>query len=75
MAIRKDLMTASNICDTQKTSADSSDYYTMNYLSGRTVLGVNIGAGSERAVINQLLFVEGPGLSELRAPRVMFRID
>ena len=43
MAIRKDLMTASDICDTQKTSADSSSYYTMNYLSGRQALGFSIG--------------------------------
>ncbi len=73
MAIRKDLMTVSDICDTQKTSADSSDYYTMNYLSGRTVLGVNVGAGTERAVINQLLFVPAPAAS--KSPRVVFSID
>ena len=52
MAIRKDLMTAYDICGTQRTSSGSSDYYTMCYLSD----------GSERAVINQLLFVEGPEL-------------
>ena len=73
MAIRKDLMTSSDICDTQKTSADSSDYYTMNYLSGRTVAGINIGAGTERAVINQLLFVPAPAAS--KPPRVVFSID
>ncbi len=73
MAIRKDLMTASDICDTQKTSADSSDYYTMNFLSGRTVSGVNIGEGTERAVINQLLFVPMPATS--KPPRVVFSID
>lgn len=73
MAIRKDLMTSSDICDTQKTSADSSDYYTMNYLSGRTVAGINIGAGTERAVINQLLFVPAPMAS--KPPRVVFSID
>ena len=73
MAIRKDLMTASDICDTQKTSADSSDYYTMNYLSGRTVAGINIGAGTERAVINQLLFVPMPAPS--KPQRVVFNID
>ena len=73
MAIRKDLMTSSDICDTQKTSADSSDYYTMNYLSGRTVAGINIGAGTERAVINQLLFVPAPAPS--KPPRVVFSID
>ncbi len=73
MAIRKNLMTASDICDTQKTSADSSDYYTMNYLSGRTVAGINIGAGTERAVINQLLFVPAPAPS--KPPRVVFSID
>ena len=50
MAIRKDLMTVSDICDTQKTSSGSTDYYTMCYLDD----------GSERAVINQLLFVEAP---------------
>ena len=48
MAIRKDLMTASDVCDTQRTSASSADYWTMNYLSD----------GTERAVINQLLFVD-----------------
>ena len=48
MAIRKDLMTASGVCDTQRTSASSADYWTMNYLSD----------GTERAVINQLLFVD-----------------
>lgn len=48
MAIRKDLMTASDICPTQKLSSDAdNNYYTMNYLSD----------GSERKVINQLLFV------------------
>ena len=73
MAIRKDLMTSSDICDTQKTSADSSDYYTMNNLSGRTVAGINIGAGTERAVINQLLFVPAPMAS--KPPRVVFSID
>ena len=80
MTIRKDLMTASDICDTQKTSADSSNYYTMNYLSGtqKTIAGFTLTiepAGTERKVINQLLFVEGPDLSEQKAPRVMFRID
>lgn len=50
MAIRKDLMTVSDICDTQRTSSSSQNYYTMCYLDD----------GSERAVINQLLFVEGP---------------
>ena len=50
MAIRKDLMTASDICDTQRTSSSSQNYYTMCYLDD----------GSERAVINQLLFVEAP---------------
>lgn len=65
MAIRKDLMTVSDICDTQKTSADSSDYYTMNYLSGtqKTLFGYTITVdpvGTERKVINQLLFVEAP---------------
>ena len=65
MAIRKDLMTVSDICDTQKTSKYSSDYYTMNYLSGRQAYGITIGAGSEREVINQLLFVEAPVVEEL----------
>ncbi len=60
MAIRKDLMTVSDVCATQKASPDAPDYYTMNYLSGRTVFGTNIGAGTERAVINQLLFVPDP---------------
>ncbi len=66
MAIRKDLMTASDICDTQKTSADSSDYYTMNYLSGRQKDIPFFGTitiepvGTERKVINQLVFVEAP---------------
>ena len=63
MAIRKDLMTASDICDTQKTSSSSTDYYTMNYLDD----------GSERAVINQLLFVPAPMAS--KPPRVVFSID
>ena len=48
MVISKELMTASDICGTQKESKSDSSYYTMNYLSD----------GSERAVINQLLFVE-----------------
>ncbi|MBQ6135783.1 MAG: phosphodiester glycosidase family protein [Kiritimatiellae bacterium] len=79
MAIRKDVMTASDICDTQKTSADSSDYYTMNYLSGRQkevpILGtITIDpVGTERAVINQLLFVPAP--LESRKPRVAFYVD
>lgn len=65
MAIRKDLMTSGDICDTQKTSADSSDYYTMNYLSGtqKTLFGFTINIerpGTERKVINQLLFVADP---------------
>ena len=47
LVIRKDLMTAPDVCDTQATSAADPQYYTMNYLSD----------GSERAVINQLLFV------------------
>ena len=63
MAIRKDLMTVSDICDTQKTSSSSSDYYTMCYLDD----------GSERAVINQLLFVPVPAPS--KPQRVMFTID
>ena len=63
MAIRKDLMTASDVCDTQKTSSSSTDYYTMNYLDD----------GSERAVINQLLFVPAPMAS--KPPRVVFSID
>ena len=63
MAIRKDLMTASDVCDTQKTSSSASDYYTMNYLDD----------GSERAVINQLLFVPAPMAS--KPPRVVFSID
>ncbi len=63
MAIRKDLMTASDVCDTQKGSSSSSDYYTMNYLDD----------GSERAVINQLLFVPMPTPS--KPPRVVFSID
>lgn len=74
MAIRKDLMTVSDICDTQKTSADSSDYWTMNYLSGRqkevTIFGMTTTitlepVGTEREVINQLLFVEGPIVEEV----------
>ena len=71
MAIRKDLMTASDVCDTQKTSADSSDYYTMNYLSGTKkdvpILGTIVidPVGTERKVINQLLFVEAPVVEEL----------
>jgi len=65
MAIRKDLMTVSDICDTQTTSSSSSNYYTMCYLDD----------GSERAVINQLLFVEGPEFTEKKNPRVMFRVD
>ena len=66
MAIRKDLMTVSDICDTQKSSADSSDYYTMNYLSGTQKTVPILGTitidpvGTERKVINQLLFVEAP---------------
>ena len=80
MAIRKDLMTVSDICDTQKTSAGSSNYYTMNYLSGtqKTLGGFTITidpVGTERRVINQLLFVEGPDLAEQKNPRVMFSID
>ena len=63
MAIRKDLMTASDVCDTQKASSSASDYYTMNYLDD----------GSERAVINQLLFVPAPMAS--KPPRVVFSID
>ena len=63
MAIRKDLMTASDVCDTQKASSSSSDYYTMNYLDD----------GSERAVINQLLFVPMP--APAKPPRVVFSID
>ncbi len=63
MAIRKDLMTVSDICDTQKTSSSSADYYTMCYLDD----------GSERAVINQLLFVAVPAPS--KPQRVMFTID
>ena len=63
MAIRKDLMTASDVCDTQKASSSSTDYYTMNYLDD----------GSERAVINQLLFVPMPAPS--KPPRVVFSID
>ena len=55
MAIRKDLMTVSDICGTQKTSSSSANYYTMCYLDD----------GSERAVINQLLFVEAPVVEEL----------
>ena len=70
MAIRKDLMTASDVCDTQKTSADSDDYYTMNYLSGtkKEIMGFTITVdpvGTERKVINQLLFVEAPVVEEL----------
>ena len=81
MAIRKDLMTESGICDTQNTSKDSPDYYTMNYLSGRQkeipIFGTIVlePVGTERKVINQLLFVEGPCQSEGRRPCVMFRID
>jgi len=60
MAIRKDLMSVPDICATQKTLRDSAEYYTMNYLSGRQVMGINVGAGQEREVINQLLFVESP---------------
>ena len=63
MAIRKDLMTASDVCDTQKASSSSTDYYTMNYLDD----------GSERAVINQLLFV--PMSAPAKPPRVVFSID
>ena len=71
MAIRKDLMTVSDICDTQKTSADSSDYYAMNYLSGTKkdvpIFGTIVidPVGTERKVINQLLFVEAPVVEEL----------
>ena len=70
MAIRKDLMTVSDICDTQKTHDDSPNYYTMNYLSGRQkeIFGFTITidpVGTERAVINQLLFVEAPVVEEL----------
>ena len=70
MAIRKDLMTVSDICDTQKTHDDSPNYYTMNYLSGRQkeFLGFTITidpVGTERKVINQLLFVEAPVVEEL----------
>ena len=80
MAIRKDLMTASDICDTQKTSADSSDYYTMNYLSGtqKSLGGFTITidpVGTERKVINQLLFVPAPLPAVPKPPRVMLRID
>ena len=78
MAIRKDLMTVSDICDTQQTSADSSDYYTMNYLSGtqKTLGGLTITlepVGTERKVINQLLFVPVPAAA--KPPRVMFTVD
>ena len=65
MAIRKDLMTASDICDTQKTSSGSADYYTMCYLDD----------GSERAVINQLLFVEGPAEVVPAKRRLAFYVD
>lgn len=69
MAIRKDLMTASDICDTQNTSADFSSYWTMNYLSGtkKEIMGFTITVdpvGTERKVINQLLFVEAPVVEE-----------
>ena len=79
MAIRKDLMTASDVCDTQKTSADSADYYTMNYLSGTKkeipILGTVVidPVGTERKVINQLLFVPVP--APAKPPRVVFSID
>ena len=78
MAIRRDLMTATDICGTQKVSPDSSDYCTMNYLSGtqKTVFGITITIdppGTERKVINQLLFVEAP--PEARKPRVAFYVD
>lgn len=49
LAIRKDLMTVSDICGTQKLSAHSDRYYTMNYLSD--------ALRTERKVINQLLFL------------------
>lgn len=54
MVISKELMTASDICDTQKASASDAGYYTMNYLDDKD----KNGKGVERAVINQLLFVE-----------------
>ena len=50
---------------TQKTSSSSQNYYTMCYLDD----------GSERAVINQLLFVEGSSQSEAKKPSVVFCID
>ena len=56
MAIRKDLMPVSDICPTQKLSSDADGkYYTMNFLYDGTA-GV-LPNGSERKVINQLLFV------------------
>ncbi len=80
MAIRKDLMTVSDICDTQKTSADSSDYYTMNYLSGtqKTLFGLTITidpVGTERKVINQLLFVEAPSEAAPAKRSLAFYVD
>ena len=42
-------MTVSDICGTQKLSAHSDRYYTMNYLSD--------ALRTERKVINQLLFL------------------
>jgi len=79
MAIRKDLMTVSNICDTQNTSADSSSYYTMNYLSGtkKEIMGFTITVdpvGTERKVINQLLFVEAPIEEEPEKRNVAFYV-
>ena len=63
MAIRKDLLPVSGVCDTQATSPGSAEYWTMNYLSD----------GSERAVVNQLLFVPAPAAP--KPARTMFRID
>lgn len=57
LVIRKDLMPVSDICATQKTSAYSDKYYTMNFLCDSSLRG-NLGNGSERKTINQLLFVD-----------------
>lgn len=55
MVIRRDLLPSSDICATQRISSDAPGYYTMNFLFDGS-LGV-LPNGSERKVINQLLFV------------------
>lgn len=50
MVFRKDMLPAEEMAYTQKTAADTGDYWVMNKPSD----------GSERAVINQLLFVAQP---------------